>query len=78
MAGPVGLAAGLVALRIVAGVTAGAAVLGDRRAARLFFLIPFWDVWAFADLCSGSGWEPVEWRGQRMTLSRDGRIVRVE
>jgi ceramide glucosyltransferase len=65
----------LLAIRTLAGVAVGAGVLGDSRVARYFFLIPLRDLWGFAVWVAGLAGSTVEWRGERMRLSRDGRIV---
>lgn len=69
---PVAIAA--LAMRILAGVAAGAGVLGDRNAARWWFLMPFRDLWGFAVWVAGLGGTAVEWRGEKLRLRRDGRI----
>ena len=67
-------AAASLALRMLAGVAA-ALVLRDSSAARLWFLIPFRDLWGFAVWLAGlAGWT-VEWRGLKLRLDREGRIV---
>lgn len=70
---PVALAA--LAVRIAAGVVTGAEVLGDRNAARWWFLMPFRDLWGFAVWLAGLGGSTVEWRGEKLRLTRNGRIV---
>jgi ceramide glucosyltransferase len=69
-----GVAAGALAIRMAAGV-ACAAVLGDRDAVRLSWLIPVRDVWGFAVWLAGFGGGAVEWRGQRLLLTPDGKIA---
>jgi len=71
---PVAVAA--LAIRLVAGVLTGRFVLRDRDTARLWFLIPFRDLWGFAVWMGGLGGSTVEWRGIRLRLRRDGRIGR--
>jgi ceramide glucosyltransferase len=63
------------ALRILAGVLAGRFVLGDRNAFRLFPLIPLRDLVGFAVWVAGLFGETVMWRGKRLRLRRDGRLV---
>jgi len=67
-------AAGLLFLRMLAGVIAGAGVLGNREVRRHFYVIPFRDLWGVAVWCCGLFGNTVEWRGLRLRLSRDGRI----
>jgi len=50
-------------------------VLGDRKSARLWFLIPFRDLWGFAVWVAGLAGSTVEWRGERLRLDREGRIL---
>jgi ceramide glucosyltransferase len=69
---PVALAA--LAIRLAAGVTTGAGVLRDRNSARWWFLIPFRDVWGFAVWLAGIAGSTVEWRGEKLRLTKDGRI----
>ncbi|HWQ53200.1 MAG TPA: bacteriohopanetetrol glucosamine biosynthesis glycosyltransferase HpnI [Bryobacteraceae bacterium] len=68
------LGAAVLALRVVAGVAVGAGVLGDRALLWHWPLIPFRDLWGFAVWLAGLGGSTVEWRGQRLRLSRDGKI----
>jgi ceramide glucosyltransferase len=70
------LAGGLAAVRIVAGVVTGAGLIGNRTALWAAPLIPLWDLWAFAVWAMGLAGTEVEWRGGRMKLQADGRIVR--
>jgi ceramide glucosyltransferase len=70
------IAAAALAMRLVAGVVTGRFVLGDRDTARLWFLIPFRDLWGFAVWMAGLGGSTVEWRGIRLRLNREGRIVK--
>ena len=65
----------LLALRILAGVTVGAGILGSRETARYFYLIPPRDLWGFAVWLCGLAGSTIEWRGRRLRLARDGRIV---
>jgi ceramide glucosyltransferase len=67
----------LLGLRIVAGLVTAVGVLGSRDAARLFWLMPLRDLWGFAVWLWGLAGDTVEWRGERLRLGRDGRIVNV-
>jgi ceramide glucosyltransferase len=69
------VAAAALAIRLAAGVATGGLVLKDRDCVRLWFLMPFRDVWGFAVWLAGFAGSTVEWRGFRLRLSRDGRIV---
>lgn len=71
---PIAIAA--LAMRLVAGVVTGRFVLGDEDTTRLWFLIPFRDLWGFAVWLAGLGGSTVEWRGIRLRLNREGKIVR--
>jgi ceramide glucosyltransferase len=62
-------------IRILAGVAMGALVLRDRNVARYWFLMPFRDLWGFAVWVAGLAGSTVEWRGQKLRLTPEGRIV---
>lgn len=68
------LALVVVAVRIAAGLAGGHFVLRSAFALRCFFLIPLWDLWAFAVWLAGLAGSTVEWRGGLLKLDRDGRI----
>jgi len=70
---PVALAT--LAVRIAAGVLCGAFVLGDRGILRQWPLIPVRDFMGFATWFAGLFGSTVEWRGQQLELTSDGRIV---
>ena len=81
----VGLAAGAwrialatLAVRFAAGVLTSAGVLGERRIASDFWLIPVRDLWGFAVWVSGLFGDTVQWRDKTLQLSRDGKIRPVE
>jgi ceramide glucosyltransferase len=69
---PVALAC--LVIRILAGVVTSTLVLGDRESARLWFLMPFRDLWGFAVWAGGLAGSTVEWRGKKLRLDREGRI----
>ena len=77
LAGEPLLAAALLSIRLLAAALAGVGVMGSAQSARYFWLVPLRDVWSvliwIAGLLPGS----VEWRGMRLTLSADGRILPV-
>jgi ceramide glucosyltransferase len=65
----------LLLLRLAAGVFAGVSVLSDRHSLRDLLFIPLRDVWAFGVWAAGLRGTSVEWRGRRLVLNREGRIV---
>lgn len=69
----IGLAA--LMLRLIAGAITGAGVLKDRRTSPYWLLIPFRDLWGFAVWIAGLFGSHVQWRGQTLRLTRDGRIL---
>lgn len=70
------LAVAALAMRLVAGIVTGRLVLRDRDTVRLWWLIPFRDLWGFAVWIAGLGGSTVEWRGIRLRLNREGKIER--
>lgn len=70
---PAGVAA--LAIRVLAGVWVGWGVLRDPAALRRAWCIPFRDLWGFAIWVCGLSGDTVEWRGARMHLSPDGKIL---
>jgi ceramide glucosyltransferase len=70
------VAAASLAIRILAGVVTGVFVLGDRNAGRYWFLIPFRDLWGFAVWAAALAGSTVIWRGEKLRLSQEGRIIR--
>ena len=70
---PVAVAA--LTVRLLAGIATAGLVLHDPSAARLWFLIPFRDLVGFAIWVAGLGGSTVEWRGEKIRLTKDGRIV---
>ncbi len=64
----------LLGLRVVAGVITGAGIIGSKDAVRYFFLIPLRDLWGFAVWVAGLTGNTVQWREDRLRLTRDGRI----
>ena len=63
-------------LRMIAGVWIGAGILKDRRALADAWLIPLRDLFGFAVWLAGSAGTIVEWRGEKLRLSADGKIRR--
>jgi ceramide glucosyltransferase len=68
-------AAALYALRLAVGLTAGLLVLGDRALLCDAWLIPLRDLAGLAIWAAGLFGKRVVWRGQRLILQPDGRIV---
>jgi ceramide glucosyltransferase len=71
---PAGVAA--FALRLLGGVWVGYGVLRDVSVVRYSYLIPLRDLWGFAIWLGGLFGGTVEWRGERLTITSDGKIVR--
>jgi ceramide glucosyltransferase len=69
------IGAALLALRLASALLTGVGVLRDPVTARLWWLVPVRDVWGAAVWLAGAFGSTVEWRGQRIRLDRDGRIV---
>lgn len=70
------VAAVLMAIRYAMAFTAGWLVLRSPDVVRLWWLIPVRDLWATAVWATGLFGRTVEWRGEEMRLSGDGRILR--
>jgi ceramide glucosyltransferase len=68
----------LLGLRMMVAALAGGFVLRDCAFARLWWLVPFRDLWGFAVWCAGAINRPVIWRGKRMQLDDEGRIQPIE
>ncbi|MCL4401226.1 MAG: bacteriohopanetetrol glucosamine biosynthesis glycosyltransferase HpnI [Acidobacteria bacterium] len=68
------IGAACLGIRILGAVAAGGFVLGDRGVLRQWYLIPLRDLWGFAVWAGGLFGHTVVWRGQRLWLSRDGRL----
>jgi ceramide glucosyltransferase len=64
----------VIAVRIATGLVVGWGVLGDRQVLHYWFLMPPRDLWGFAIWIAGLFGDTVEWRGQKMRLSPDGKI----
>ena len=76
MAGYWWIAAAVMAVGIAAGLVTGRVLLGDRQVSRYWYLMPLRDLWGFAVWVAGLAGDSVEWRGQKLRLSGDGKIVR--
>jgi ceramide glucosyltransferase len=65
----------LLAVRMLMAIEAGWFVLRSRDVLRLFYLIPLRDLFGAAVWVAGLFGSSVEWRGMRLKLDREGRIV---
>ncbi len=74
LAGQWQAAAAAVALRILAGALVAGPVLRMKNTLAWAPLIPLRDLWGFAVWCAGLTGKTVEWRGERLLLSADGKI----
>jgi ceramide glucosyltransferase len=70
---PAGVTA--LAIRMLAGIWVGWGVLRDPATLRRACWIPFRDLWGFAIWVCGLFGDTVEWRGARIRLSPDGKIL---
>ena len=64
-------------LRMLAAYLVGVRVLQDRNVKRFFGMIPLRDLFGFAVWAGGIFGAKVHWRGQKLRLSRDGKIRRL-
>jgi len=69
------LAVVLLALRMAMAIVSGWFVMRSRDVLRLFWAIPLRDLFGVAVWAVGSFGNTVMWRGKRLRLDRDGRIV---
>jgi len=69
------LAAATLAARMLMATTAGWSVLRSRDTLSLWLLIPFRDLFGFAVWIAGLFGDSVVWRGTRLRLDREGRIL---
>jgi ceramide glucosyltransferase len=74
-AGHAGMAVGLLAVRMAVAFTSGTLVLRDPLFGSFWPLVPLRDLWGFAVWLVGALPGPVIWRGVRLNLDREGRIV---
>jgi len=75
LAGHWWIAFATITARLAAGVVTGRIVLGDAQVLRYWYLIPFRDLWGFAVWLAGLTGDTVEWRGTKLRLSPDGKII---
>ena len=69
------LAAALLAIRLAMAITSGWFVLRSADVWKYFYLIPFRDLWGVAIWAAGLFGDTVEWRGRRLKLTPDGKII---
>ncbi|HLY19593.1 MAG TPA: bacteriohopanetetrol glucosamine biosynthesis glycosyltransferase HpnI [Bryobacteraceae bacterium] len=62
--------------RLLAGMYVAGGVLRDGCAVRRGWLVPFRDLWGFVIWVCGAGGRTVEWRGERIRISRGGKILK--
>jgi ceramide glucosyltransferase len=65
----------LLAVRMLMAIEAGWFVLRSRDVLRMFYLVPLRDLLGVAVWVAGLFGSSVDWRGQRLRLDREGRIV---
>jgi ceramide glucosyltransferase len=65
----------LLMLRIVVGLVAGVGILHDPITLRYWWLMPLRDLWGFAVWFAGASGATVLWRGKRLQLDKQGRIL---
>jgi ceramide glucosyltransferase len=74
LAGQWQIAAGTMALRMIAGIWIGAGILRDREVLKNCWMIPARDLFGFAVWAAGLVGNRVQWRDRILQLERDGRI----
>ena len=75
LAGAWQAAIGVLAVRLAAGMLVSARVLDDRTSLRHAWWIPFRDLWGFAIWAGGVAGHTVHWRGSKIKISTDGKIL---
>jgi ceramide glucosyltransferase len=68
-------ALGLLAIRFAMALACGGLVLGSADVWKYFYLIPLRDLWGVAVWAVSLFGNTVEWRGRRLRLDREGKIV---
>ena len=66
---------GLLLIRLAMALACGALVLGSADVWKYFYLIPVRDLWGVAVWATALFGNTVEWRGRRLRLDREGKIV---
>jgi ceramide glucosyltransferase len=69
------VALALIVARLLMAIESGWLVMGSRDVLRLWWAIPLRDLFAAAVWCAGLFGNSVIWRGRRLKLDREGRIV---
>jgi len=69
------IALALIVARLLMALESGWFVMGSREVLRLWWAIPLRDLFAAAVWCAGLFGNSVMWRGRRLKLDREGRIV---
>lgn len=69
------IGAALLSVRVLLALESGWFVIRSRDALRLLWAVPLRDLFAFAVWCVALFGNSVVWRGQRLQLDREGRIV---
>lgn len=65
-------------IRLVMGWVVGAIVLDDVVTKKQFWLIPLWDLLHFVIWCFSLVGGTIEWRGQQLRLTKEGKLRRLE
>jgi ceramide glucosyltransferase len=69
------IALALMVVRLLMAIESGWFVMRSRDVLRLWWAIPLRDLFAAAVWCAGLFGNSVVWRGRRLKLDREGRIV---
>jgi len=77
-AGHWGIALAVIGARVATGLVVGRGVLGDPQVSRFWYLMPLRDLWGFAVWVAGLFGDTVDWRGQKLRLSADGKIISLQ
>ena len=64
-------------MRLVMGWVVGVKILHDPIAKRFLWIIPFSDLINFAIWCCGFVGKTIEWRGQRLLLTKGGKLIAI-
>ncbi|MFQ4144891.1 bacteriohopanetetrol glucosamine biosynthesis glycosyltransferase HpnI [Chlorogloeopsis sp. ULAP02] len=62
-------------MRLIMGWVVGVKILNDSAAKKFLWLIPIWDLIDFVIWCYCLVGNTIEWRGQRMQLTKGGKLV---
>ncbi|BCL33752.1 ceramide glucosyltransferase [Nostoc sp. MS1] len=65
-------------MRLVMGWIVGAIALNDVVTKKYFWLIPLWDLLHFVIWCAGLFGTTIEWRGQQLRLTKEGKLMPLE